>query len=37
VWLAGSAPVLAAAMQGVTRRHSGLLARLREAMIAPPT
>jgi exodeoxyribonuclease V alpha subunit len=32
VWLAAGAPVLAAAMQGVTRRHSGLLARLREAM-----
>ncbi|HYN58432.1 MAG TPA: exodeoxyribonuclease V subunit alpha, partial [Rubrivivax sp.] len=30
VWLAGAAPVLAAAIDTPTRRHSGLLARLRD-------
>ena len=36
VLLAASAPVLAGAMQSGSARHSGLLARLAEAMAAPP-
>ena len=35
VWLAGSAPVVAAAIASNTRRSSGLQARLREAMATP--
>ena len=35
VWLAGGAPVVAAALASNTRRSSGLQARLREAMATP--